>query len=162
MTTTRNRLLALHAEAGKHHVHFETRKKRRTTVSITVNATITLSALATAAAGTAAMPTAITITLATVLLIAAILNLAVTDTEHERDLHRLGDAWRRHRTDAARLLARDGVQRPADTAEKIQHETVELECRIAETRSESLMHGLAAAPPADEQHPPPPQPANNS
>ena len=57
-------------------------------------------------------------------------------------LYRLNDAWRRHRTDAAQLLARDGVQRPGDTPEKIQHETVELEMRIAETRSESLLHDV--------------------
>ena len=164
MTTTRNRLLALHAETGRQHVHFEKRKGNREAGRKAINATIALLGLATAGSSAADMPTAAT-ALAMGLLVAITLNLALTDTQRDRDLHRLNDAWRRHRTDAARLLARDGAQRPADTAEKIEHDTVELECRIAETRSDSLLHGLGSEPPAaaaGDEKPPGPAPANKN
>ncbi|MCY4120492.1 MAG: hypothetical protein OXG72_06175 [Acidobacteria bacterium] len=143
MTTTRDRLLALRAKAHRRHVEFERRKYNKRTVSRVVNATIALMALATAAAEAIEMPGGTggaTIAFATVLLIASIVNLTVSDTERDRDLYRLSDAWGRHRTDATRLLARNDIQRPADTAEKIQNETAELECRIAETHTDSLLH----------------------
>ena len=104
-----------------------------------VNVTIAFLALGTAGSSAAGMPAGAT-ALAIGLLITVTLNLALTDTQHDRDLYRLNDAWRRHRTDAARLLARNGAQRAEDTPEKIQHETIELEIRIADTRSESLLH----------------------
>lgn len=91
-------------------------------------------ALATAGASAAEMPTA-AIALATALLIAVALNLALTDTQRDRDLHVLSDAWRRHRTDATRLLAQDTTGHSANTAQRIEQETVELECRIAGTRA---------------------------
>ena len=49
--------------------------------------------------------------------------------------------------------ARDTTQRPTDTADKIQRETLELECRIAETRSDSVLHvGMTDVPVADNDH----------
>ena len=164
MTTTQNRLRALHAEASRQHVHFEKSQWNRGSMRKAINVTITFLALATAGSSAAGMPTGAT-ALAIGLLVTVTLNLTLTDTQHDRDLHRLNDAWRCHRTDATRLLARDSVQRPADTAEKIQHETVELECRIAETRSESLLHGLKPelpeGPGGDEKRPAP-RPANRN
>lgn len=142
MTSTRDCLLLLHAEADRQHIHFEKSKRRRAALAKGVNAAIALTALAAAAASAAEMPSTATITFAMALLIAATLNLFLTDRQQDRDLYMLSDAWRRHRTDAARLLARDGVQRPDDTAEKIKQETSELECRIAETRTDSRLHGL--------------------
>ena len=127
-----------------------------------INITIAFLALGTAGSSAAGMPAGAT-ALAIGLLVTVTLNLALTDTQHDRDLHRLNDAWRRHRTDAARLLARDKVQRPTDTPEKIRHETVELECRIAETRSDSLLHGLMSElpeGPAAEHGPAAPPPAS--
>ena len=147
MTATRERLLALRANAHRHHVEFERRKYNKKTVSKVVNASVALMALATAASGANEMnggSEGATVALATVLLIASIVNLAVTDTERDRELYRLSDAWRRHRTDATQLLARNDIQRAADTAEKIQNETVELECRIAETLTDSLLHDAHA------------------
>ena len=164
MTTTRDRLRALHAETVRQHVHFEKRKWNRESARKAVNVTIALLGLTTAGSGAAGMPAAAT-ALAIGLLLTVTLNLALTDTQHDRDLHRLNEAWRRHRTDAARLLARDGVQRAADTAEKIERESLELECRIAETRSESLLHSLVSelpATPAGEQDPPARDPANKN
>ena len=143
MTTTQDRLRALHAEASRQHVHFEKSQWNRSSMRKAINVTITFLALATAGSSAAGMPAGAT-ALAIGLLVTVTLNLALTDTQRDRDLHRLTDAWRRHRTDAAQLLARHGAQRPADTPEKIQHETVELELRIAETRSESLLHGMTA------------------
>ncbi len=168
MTTTRDRLLALRAEAHRHHAEFERRKCNRRTLSKALKGAVALGALATAAASMIEMPGGTggaTIALAAGLLIATIVNLAANDTERDRELYRLSDAWRRHRTDATLLLARDGVQRPADTAEKIQQETVELECRITETRSDSLLHaGVSERPAAaaDNQNPPGPLRANKN
>lgn len=162
MTTTQDRLRALHAEASRQHVHFDRSQWNRSSMRKAINITITFLALGTAGSSAAGMPAGAT-ALAIGLLVAITLNLALTDTQRDRDLHRLNDAWRRHRTDAARLLARDKVQRPADTAEKIRHETVELECRIAETRSDSLLHGLMSElpeGPAAEHGPAAPPPAS--
>ena len=159
MTTTQDRLLALLAEAHRQHDHFETRKYNKKTCSRVLNGAIALGALATAAASMADGPGTTggaTTGLAIGLLITTIVNLAVTDTERDRDLYHLSDAWRRHRTDAARLLARDAVQRAGDTPEKIRDETAELECRIAETRSDSRAYGPRpepAAAPAVRQDP---------
>ena len=122
-------------------MHFEKSQWNRDSMRKAINVTIAFLGLAIAGSSPATATA-----LAIGLLITVTLSLALTDTQRDRDLHRLNDAWRRHRTDAARLLARDSVQRPADTAEKIQHETVELECRIAETRSDSLLHGLISEP----------------
>ena len=152
MKTARDRLLALRAEAHRQHDHFETRKYNRKICSKVLNAAIALGALATAASSMVETPGETTICLAIALLIATIVNLAVTDTERDRDLHGLSGAWRRHRTDAAQLLARDAVQRAGDTPDRIRDETAELECRITETRSDSLIYGpgpeLPAAPTA--------------
>ena len=91
MTNARERLQALQAEAGTQHIRFENRKQRRATRSKAINGAIALMALAAAGAGAAEMPTA-TIALAAGLLIAVTLNLALTDTQHDRDLHLLSDA----------------------------------------------------------------------
>ena len=145
MTTTQDRVRALQSEATRQHVHFEKKQWKRESARKTVNATIALLALATAGSSAAKMP-AVTTALAIGLLATVTLNLALIDTQRDRDLHRLGKAWRDHRADAARLLAQDSAHRPAETGEKIrrERETIELESRIAETRSDSLLHGGTA------------------
>ena len=136
MTDTRDRLQALQAEADREHSRFENRRQTRTARSKTLNAAIALIAIATGAANVAQVPTAAAVALAA-LLIAVGTNLALTDTAHDRELHLLSNAWRRHRTDATRLLAQLATGRSANTAERIGKATVELECRIAETRAGS-------------------------
>ena len=135
MMDTQERLQALQAEADRQHSRFENRRQTRTARSKSLNAAIALIAIATGAASVAQVPTAAAIILATALLIAVGTNLALTDTAHDRELHLLSNAWRRHRTDATRLLAQLATGRSANTAERIGKATVELECRIAETRA---------------------------
>ena len=134
MTNTRERLQELQAEAGKQHSGVENRRRRRTARSKAINVAIALIALAAAGASTAEM-TATTTVLATGLLIALCMNLALTDTQQDRDLHLLSHAWRRHRTDATRLLAQETTTHSATTAQSIQRETIELACRVVETRA---------------------------
>lgn len=146
MRTSQNHLRTLHTEASRQHAHWEKRHRKRVSMRKGILVTISLLALATAGTSTAGMPAGAT-ALAVVLLVAVMLNLALTDTLYEREVQALNDAWRRHRADAAHLLARDRMRRPTDTAEKIEHETVDLGARIALTRSESLLHGGEAQEP---------------
>ncbi len=147
MNTT-ERLRALHAEAAGRHARFEKTKDRRNALSKAISAAVAITALATGVTAVAETLAAVTATLGAMLLAATGVKLAATDTARDRDLYLLSDAWRRHRVAAGRLLARDAVRNGGDAAKGVRHETVELEVRIAETRSDSLRVD-------PEPHPPP-------
>ena len=134
MTNTRERLQALQVEADSEHTDFEKRRRKRTARSKALNVAVAILALATGAASGAGMPAAAVIVLASALLTAIGMNLALTDTEHDREVHLLSHAWKRHRTDAARLLAQLATDRSTSAAERIEEATGELESRVAETR----------------------------
>ena len=154
MLTTTERLRTLHAEACGKHDRFEKRKKRRNALSRATTATMAVVALATGITAVAGMSAAITAALATLLLMTTGVKLVLTDTERDRELHRLTDTWRRHRVAASLLLARSRGRRAKDAAEKVHHDTVELERRIEETRSDSLL--LDPEPDPGPITPPPP------
>ena len=135
---TKDRLQALQAEAGMQHIHFEKLKRRRASVSKAVNATIVLAALATAAASAAEMPAAAIVTFSATLLIAITLNLYVTDTQEDRNLHILGDQWQHHQTNAARLL--HAMQDANKDGQRTREDAEMLERRMILTRAEALRY----------------------
>ena len=134
---TRDRLLALHAEARRQHIHFETLKRRRETVSKAINVAIVLGAVASAAASGAELPTPATITFAGALMIAVTLNLYLNNTQRDRDLHILSDRWLRHQADAAPLL--HAMQNSGEERQLASEDAVALEHEMVETRTESLL-----------------------
>lgn len=149
---TKDRLQALQVEAGTQHIHFEKLKRRRASVSKAVNATIVLAALATAAASAAEMPAAAIVTFSATLLIAITLNLYVTDTQEDRNLHVLGDQWRHHQTNAARLL--HAMQDANKDGQRTREDAEMLERRMILTRAEALRYQRSPARP----NPRPPAP----
>lgn len=138
MLSTTERLRTLHAEAAGKHARFKKLKNRRNALSNAISTTVAVAALATGVTAATGMPAAVTATLGVMLLAATGVRLALINTARDHDLYLLSDAWRRHRVAAGRLLARNGAQDGSDTAERIRHETIELEGRIADTHSDSL------------------------
>ena len=137
--TTRERLQALHAEATRNHVRFEKLWKRRAALSKGITATMATTALGTGISSATEASTTLTVTLATLLLATTAAKLLVDGTEHDRDLQRTSEAWRRHRIEASRLLAREAAQKPGDTPGKIECDTIDLEQQATETRGDSLL-----------------------
>ena len=135
---TRERLRALHAEAGSRQADFEKRRTRRTCLCMTANITMATGALGSAVTSFARMPAEATLIFGVTGALAIGFHLFLSTKQDDSDLQALANAWAQHRGKALQLIR--ASKKATVDEQTIRHFTDTLECAVIDTRIKSMLH----------------------